>query len=493
MASPLATIVKGLAETFRPRSDESFILGSVKGGLASAFSMLSHTLFKGEMQGGLTEEEMVNLYGNYMWVNKCVGVVAKAIARLPLVVYERVPKSDKVPSGSRPLENGYPYELLQNPNPRMSMYDIMEYVASSLLLVGDSYTENVRVDDDNPLSPITALYPWQPHRFRIAKGRRGGVAGYLYRRSASEIIPFPEHKISHVKLYNPIDDYYGMSPISSIRDSITTDRYAIKLNKYFLKNDARPLGVLEVKRRLTRQARMEIRQEWESIYGAQNEESGSGRIAILGHDASFKDIGLAPADAQFLESRKLSKEEIALIFGVPLMKVGEDVSGVRTAEAQEREFYHETVVPLTIKVLTALNKVLLFDIGITDRYIDVDYSVVSVLQEDQLGRAERHRIYVQTGIMTVNEARREIGLEAVEWGNTFFQPLNVAPVGEGGGQKPKKPRITPTGDQVEQSFPDDGNGNGLTQKLELMRREFHTDMRRYVEKALRKQGNNVTQ
>lgn len=485
--SALVDLIKGIA--VMGSREDSPVLGSSKG-IVNLSHLLSagfggksvRALFKGEMQGGLTEDEMVNLYGNYVWVYRCVKIIATTVARLPVQVFENVEKTDFVPSGNQPTDEGYPVELLKRPNPRMSMYDIHEYITSSLQLAGESYTEIVRVDDNDPISPVIGLYPWQPQRFTIGVNRQGQVAEYLYEVSPGKVFRFPPHKIMHIKLYNPLDDYHGMSPLNAARRAISTDRAAIRLNEGFLKNNARPLGVLELKRRITKEQRRDIREEWENVYGGSNTQSGAGRIAILGHDATFRDIGIAPADAQFLESRKMSRDEVALIYGVPLMKVGEDVSGVRTAEAQEREYYHETIVPLTIKIMTALNRVLLLDNGIENRFIDFDYSVVGVLQEDQLSRAERHRTYVQTGVMTINEARREIGLPPVPWGNIFFQPLNVAPIGfDPANLPPKKPRVSPTGDEIEQSY-----GGDLQKQMAGIESRIQIEMSRYFVKAMKK-------
>lgn len=444
--------------------EEDAVYSDVKGdsGLLSllmrgrAGSFFSETPFKAER--GFTEEEMVALYKAHSVVYSCVRIIASNIARIPINVRKRVggDTSGRDSAGKRGSiildDSEYPVSLINFPNPDMDGYNFREAVASALVLTGDAYIELVRFDENDPTSPVTAMYPWQSQRFEIKvdpKTRR--VSGYGYKMSSGKEIIFPEHKILHIKLYNPDDDYYGLSPLSAAFDPVTTDRAAIRFNKSFITNGARPLGILRSKRRLSTEQSNEIREAWASTYGNGQDKGGSGRIGVLGSDTEYQDVGKSPAEMSFLDLRKLNKDEIAHIFGVPIIKLGGDVSGVRTAEANEREFYHETIQPLENKIVGALDRILLRDVpSRKNLFLESDYSGISVLIEDQLQRAEKSRRLVAHGIMTINEARAEYNLAPLDWGNGYWAPVNLTFI----DKKPESGQNMGAGDEEPADAPD---------------------------------------
>ena len=54
-------------------------------------------------------------------------------------------------------------------------------------------------------------------------------------------------RIKHIKLVNPLDDFYGMSPIQSASIDIDQHNLANKHNVNLLQNGARPSGAVVFK------------------------------------------------------------------------------------------------------------------------------------------------------------------------------------------------------------------------------------------------------
>jgi HK97 family phage portal protein len=274
---------------------------------------------------------------------RCVRMIAEAASSIPLLLYK-----DDVELSSHPL-----LSVMKRPNPAQSGRDLFENIISYLLVAGNSYVEVSKIDGV-PRELVTL----RPDRVKVICGSNGWPETYEY-SVYGESIRLNAENILHIKLFNPLNDYYGQAPLEAAQRSIDTHNSASAWNKAMLDNAARPSGALVFaasEGRLTTEQFERIKSELESTYqGAGN----AGRPMVLEGGLDWKEMGYSPKDMEFSETKNASAREIALAFGVPPMLLGipGDNTFANYAEAN-RTFWRQTVVPLMGRVTDALTNFL---------------------------------------------------------------------------------------------------------------------------------------
>jgi HK97 family phage portal protein len=274
---------------------------------------------------------------------RCVRMIAEAVASLPLALYD----------GLRELDRHPLLDLLARPNPRETKTDFFEAVASYLLVAGNSYVELVAVAGEP-----RELYALRPDRVKVIPGGQGWPEAYEYSVAGKSVrfemfdAPPP---LLHIKLFNPADDHYGLSPLEAAHRALDIHNAASGWNKALLDNAARPSGALvysAASGNLSQDQFERLKSELElNFQGAKN----AGRPLLLEGGLDWKSLSLSPKDMDFIEAKHTSAREIALAFGVPPMLLG--IPGDNTfSNYQEanRSFYRGTVVPFANRLLAAL-------------------------------------------------------------------------------------------------------------------------------------------
>ncbi len=178
------------------------------------------------------------------------------------------------------------------------------------------------------------------------------VNGQAIRFRQEGVVP----PILHMKLLNPADDHYGLSPIEAAARAIDIHNAAGAWSKALFDNAARPSGALVYKAgdgNLTDDQFERLRQELElSHQGSAN----AGRPLILEGGLEWTQISHSPRDMDHLEARHAAAREIALAFGVPPMLLGipGDNTFANYAEAN-RSFWRQSVLPLASRTAEALS------------------------------------------------------------------------------------------------------------------------------------------
>jgi HK97 family phage portal protein len=164
--------------------------------------------------------------------------------------------------------------------------------------------------------------------------------------------------VLHLKLFNPVDDHYGFSPLEAAAFAIDVHNASGAWNKALLDNAARPSGALvyaskESADRLTEEQFERLKAELSVVHvGAQ----AAGRPLLLEGGLDWRPMSLSPADMDFIEGKHAAAREIALAFGVPpqLLGVPGDNTYANFREANGA-FWRHTVVPLAERAARALS------------------------------------------------------------------------------------------------------------------------------------------
>ena len=155
-------------------------------------------------------------------VYRCINEIANSASRVEINLFR----------GDQELDEHPLLDLLYNPSPMCSQVEFFQAVYAYLQISGNSYILGVGADNTSP----TELYNLRPDRVRIKAGQRATPQSYQYMIGGQVVENYEvdqatgKSRIKHIKLFNPLDDFYGMSPIMSSSIDIDQHNLANKHN-----------------------------------------------------------------------------------------------------------------------------------------------------------------------------------------------------------------------------------------------------------------------
>jgi len=346
-----------------------------------------------------------------VWAYASIRAIARAISQLPLLAQQQQKIDGKMQWET--LEKGELYELVNKPNPDEPMNHLVERWISSALAAGDGY---LLYDSDDH-----ELYYVKPDLVKVKTDKMGRFVKYQISDGVRTISQEPEQLI-HIKLTNPDGDYYGFPPSQVVKQTILTKLAMSKyINSYF-KNNALAGTTFSTEHTLIEEQRAEIRQEFDRMHkGADN----AFKMAILDGGVKLDRLSHNLKDLIPDQIYKLIREEVLAAYGVPHVMVGVlDDASYANADIQKRLFYENSVLPLLTMIESFINLQLTPQFG-NDLRLWFDRSLIQALQEQPNEKAERLNKLIngRNQILTVNEARIELGYEAI----VGFDELSTPP------------------------------------------------------------------
>lgn len=351
----------------------------------------------------VTEESALRLAAVYA----CVRVLAETVATLPLFVYERLPGGGRRRAPDHPL-----YDLLHsNPNPEMTRVDFMETVMGHVALWGNSVSQIEWLRSGRP----AALWPVQPNRVVVKRDRAGRI---VYEVDSKATLQTGE--VVHARGLSG-NGLVGYSPIRLMRESIGLGLAAQEYGAAFFSNDATPSGILMHPGELGKEGTDNILESWDAQHrGAGN----SHRIQVLEEGMKYEAIGIPPEDAQFIETRKFQRTEIASIFRVPPHLIMDlERSTNNNIEHQSIEFTVHTIRPWVVRWEQAMMRALLTPAE-RKRFF-IEFQLDGLLRGDMRSRYEAYSVAINVGFMSRNEVRALENLNPFDGGDEFLVPLNM--------------------------------------------------------------------
>lgn len=362
----------------------------------------AYTFFMGGSTAGKAVNERSAMQMTAVY--SCVRILSEAIAGLPLHLYMYTEDGNKVKAVEHPL-----YRLLHDePNPEMSSFVFRETLMTHLLLWGNAYSQIIR----NGKGEIVALYPLMPNKMTVDRDASGKLY-YSYQRSNEEAIQSKDSKVILKPadvLHIPglgFDGLVGYSPIAMAKNAIGMAIACEEYGAKFFSNGAAPGGVLEHPGTIKDPQR--IRDSWQSTFGG---SGNANKIAVLEEGMKFTPIGIAPEQAQFLETRKFQIDEIARIFRVPPHMVGDlEKSSFSNIEQQSLEFVKYTLDPWVVRWEQSLQRSR-FSFEEKQKYF-FKFNVDGLLRGSYHERMQGYSVGIQNGFMSPNDVRALENLDLI--------------------------------------------------------------------------------
>lgn len=340
-------------------------------------------------------------YKQNIVVFRCINLIARAIGSVNWLLKEINDETDSI------IYKHSILSLIERPNTYQSKTIFMENAVSQLLLSGNCYIMATRGADDLP----NELHLLRPDRVNVIPGRYAIPAGYEY-TVGNHVRYFPvdadtgASDISQVKLFNSLNDWYGMSPVEVALKSIQQHNAIAQQNISFLQNGGRPSGALLYKHELDSQLRQELKRDLRALYeGGRN----AGKIMLLEGDFEWKEMGLSPKDLDFIDGKEQAAKEIALAFGVPPILISNMTSATFANYKEARyNFWEETILPL-LNLITNELSVWLKQLFRTNLVLTYDMDSIPALVTRR--EAEWRKINAAT-FLTNDEKREAVGYGA---------------------------------------------------------------------------------
>ncbi|ASU83574.1 phage portal protein [Nocardiopsis gilva YIM 90087] len=366
-------------------------------------------------------------------VFRCVKLTSAVPSALPLHVYT---KRDKTKAGST---------LLDEPHPELTALELWRLTYVHKGLWGNSYLQKIR----NGAGQIVELWPISPDRVQVGRIRPTPTSPPQKVFTVVDDWGVTQDLSSREILHMPAMGYDGITGVSPIRCAAEGIGMGLAAEKYGAKlfgSGSLMSGILQTEQRLDKQAADALKERWQSkVGGVENAHD----IAVLDSGASFESVTMPNKDTQFIESRKFQVVEVARYYGVPLVFLFETEKSTSWGTGLEQQalgwvqfdLHPDWLAPTEARI----TKELLAPAGLY-----AEYSVEGLLRGDSAARAQFYRVMREVGAYSANDIRQLENRPPVEGGDTYLQPVNMAPLGSDPDDDTPRPPEDPDDDDDDE-------------------------------------------
>lgn len=196
--------------------------------------------------------------------------------------------------------------------------------------------------------------------------------------------------------------------------AIATDSHA----KNYFENGANIDGILKSSKPLTSAQKLDIKQSWQTVHGAGKQ----GGIAVIGNDMDYTAIGSSANDAQMIETRKFNAESVCQYLNIDPILIGvSGASSYNSIEQAQLSFLSHCIYPLISLIEAEFNRKLIKPSEKNRIYLDFDEN--HIMFADKSATANYYATLVKNGIMTINEARHNLGYNPMDGGDDLIIPF----------------------------------------------------------------------
>ncbi|MFD2334717.1 phage portal protein [Cohnella sp. GCM10020058] len=396
----------------------------VRGG-KSAYSLedFEHSLFmrgRGSTLSGVSVSEDSAM--RFITVFSCIRVLAEGVGALPLHVYKRRSNG----KGQDRAEDHPVFALLHDaPNDEMTSQSWRESQVGQLASSGNCYS----IKTLNRRGQVAELYPVPWYDCRPVRNKQTNALEYdLNDRGKVETLP--AEKVLHVPGFG-FDGLMGYSPIQMAREAVGLGMAASEFTARFYGNGMNIGSAVEFPNAMSEDAYNRLK--------AWIEEKGEGlanswKPIILEEGGKFARFPLTFVDAQFIETRKLNRDELCGLFRVPPHMIANlERSTNNNIEQQNLEFIQFSLLPYLTRIEQACNMKLFTPEERAAGYY-VKFNLDGLQRGDYKSRQEGLNIQRQNGIINADEWREKEEMNPIEDGSgeRYLVNGNMVPTDEAG-------------------------------------------------------------
>ena len=387
-----------------------------------AISLVDAKFWRGFFGDGTTSGETVNfdkaLSLDAVWA--CVNLKAETCSTLPCMVYEG--------DDGRVAKEHILYELLHDqPNVDDTAPEFWSMCVLSLCLDGNFFAEKKMIG-----GRMVSLQPLHPLWVKVCRDKKNVRYYEVIEDGQSRKVP--ADKMFHVRGAVVPGMDRGLSPIGVLRNTIGNALAAEKTAGKMLANGMQFSGILTSEQILTPEQRAQIRDMISQYSGSDK----AGKLAVFEAGLQYQQLSISPEDAQMLETRQFSVEQICRIFGIPPVMIGHAANGTTTwgsgIEQLILQFVKSSLRPTLKRIEAAITR----DLMTVDerKSMSVKFNLEGLLRGDSAARAAFYSTMVQNGIYDRNFVRALENQPPRPEANDLTAQTNLAPLDRLGSALP---------------------------------------------------------
>jgi HK97 family phage portal protein len=351
---------------------------------------------------------------------RCVQIIARDVASVTLRA------SRKVRDRNTLVEDAPIAKLLGpppgGPAPKLSASKLIRWTVAQQIVAGRRAWE-IETADGKPDGRPVAFWPLVAANLKEVPSDGGAEWFKVFEYGRSD----------KPRRLQPDQVFYGWDPsgldfrqaesaLQSARFdlslAIAADRYSVA----FLRNNATPATIVTTDAFPSQDKREAFQRQWQSEFGGVDNagrthfyEAGDGDGPV-GEAIHVQRLGLSQRDAQLAETRKVALAEVAMAIGVPWSKLDASGRTFDNAEAEDRTYWEQTVLPILLDLEDDINMQLSPRVGDEVAWFDLDEIRVLRQKTKPITAAVGAPAMVQAQLMTIDEARAEYGLPPLPGG-----------------------------------------------------------------------------
>ena len=366
---------------------------------------------------GLCPDE---LYASQSNLQAVVGFLADSVAQLPLKVYVRKGETERKRDRSSVAAR-----VLWRPNANQTEYEFINSLMIEYLLNGtaivwhlpDPYSESGHQLRIIPTSWIIDSENDSAYAYKSITVKAWGGA---------PAVKIPAEDFIQFKIYCPGKPGGYLSPVSSLRTILGEQIQADKFRTQIWKSSGR-FNAYVTRPKDVAAWDEETRKKWVEAFreGWSTNGGNAGKMPVLEDGMEIKPYQFNAKDAQYAETKQLSREDVAAAYHVnPSLIWHTTTQTYASAKDNARALYADCLGPTIQMLQQRINSFMLPMLG-----ADPETYVVFDLSEKLKGSFEERAGILQSAVgspyMTRNEARADMDLPPVEGGDDLVVPMNV--------------------------------------------------------------------
>lgn len=370
-------------------------------------------------------------------VRRTVSFLGRNIAQLGVHMFERRGDNDR-----KRLTDHQLARLLQKPNSFTTRYRFLNTLVHDFAIYDCAYWWKVKADDGS--RQLIHL----PAPLVTPKGENWFTPDQFEFRGTKGARMIPADEVVYFRGYGGTGDA-GVSPLESLRQILREDWTASEMREQVMRNGARHSGYISRPAEApawSDKARTRFKEEWQAQYAGAVAALGGG-TALLEDGMTFISASQSAKELQYIESRKLTDEEVARSYFIPPPMIGIlDHATFSNIEEQHQMLYQDTLGPWLSMFQDDIALQLLTDFEEKPERFYVEFNLMEKLS----GNVEKRDASITQSVggpwRTINEGRSLANLPPVDGGDELIRPLNVT---QNGDQEPipaaeDDPAMTPT-------------------------------------------------
>ncbi|RXM57207.1 phage portal protein [Clostridium tetani] len=320
----------------------------------------------------------------------CIKIISESIAKTSI----------KIKKNNEEIQHKWSDCLTLRANPNMSITDCMQTLVR--------YTKHYGIGALYVDYANKHLYPVRVNSIVIdniglIKSTKINKVMYVVEDSANTLYDVTEDNLIILK-DNPINGIECKSTrdicSTSLKSAISANRYLKDLFANGLTNKL----IVQLASDIQDEGKLaEIQARFNRMFSAQ------GRILTVPAMYRVEPLNLSLADSQFVDLKKLSKQEIAVAMGVPLSKLGIKQETAKSNEQDNLDFLTDTLQIIFTKLEKEMNYKLLTKAE-RQNGIRIEFNVGSLLRLDAKTQADVINSYVKQGVYSLEYARKLLGV-----------------------------------------------------------------------------------